>query len=91
MTDPVPFLQSLVRAQKDGEAAVQRLVAEAARGLGVDEATLIACIDGMLEKGLLTRFGPLFDAGRLTGNATHVSPRHTSGTGAPLRDPVVAT
>ena len=31
MTDPVDFLQALVRAQKDGEAAVQRLVADAAR------------------------------------------------------------
>ncbi|MBY0322955.1 MAG: M20/M25/M40 family metallo-hydrolase [Reyranella sp.] len=34
MADPVGFLQSLIRAQRDGEAAVQRLVADAARGLG---------------------------------------------------------
>ncbi len=34
MTDPVPFLQELIRAQKDGEAAVQARVAEAARTLG---------------------------------------------------------
>ena len=34
MADPVDFLQALVRAQKGGEAAVQRLVADAARGLG---------------------------------------------------------
>ena len=39
-TDPVPFLQSLIRAQKDGEAAVQRLVAEAARGLGCTVETV---------------------------------------------------
>lgn len=32
--DPVAFLQALIRAQKDGEAAVQRLVADAARSLG---------------------------------------------------------
>jgi acetylornithine deacetylase len=34
MSDPVSFLQSLIRAQRDGEAAVQRLVADAARDLG---------------------------------------------------------
>lgn len=32
--DPLPFLQSLIRAQRDGEAAVQALVAAEARALG---------------------------------------------------------
>lgn len=32
--DPVGFLQALIRAQRDGEAAVQQVVADAARGLG---------------------------------------------------------
>lgn len=40
MTDPVPFLQELIRAQKDGEAAVQRRVADAARGLGCTVETV---------------------------------------------------
>ncbi|WP_421996593.1 M20 family metallopeptidase [Reyranella sp.] len=40
MADPVAFLQALVRAQKDGEAAVQRLVAEAARALGCTVETV---------------------------------------------------
>lgn len=40
MADPVGFLQSLIRAQKDGEAAVQRLVAEAARALGCTVETV---------------------------------------------------
>jgi acetylornithine deacetylase len=40
MADPVGFLQSLIRAQKEGEAAVQRLVADAARGLGCTVATV---------------------------------------------------
>lgn len=40
MTDPVTFLQELVRAQKDGEAAVQRRVAEAARALGCTVETV---------------------------------------------------
>ena len=34
MTDPVALLQILIRAQRDGEAAVQRLVAAEARSLG---------------------------------------------------------
>jgi acetylornithine deacetylase len=40
MADPVGFLQDLIRAQKEGEAAVQRLVAEAARGLGCTVETV---------------------------------------------------
>ena len=57
----------VINALQGGFPVCERPFGEAARGLGVDEATLIACIDGMLEKGLLTRFGPLFDAGRLGG------------------------
>jgi acetylornithine deacetylase len=34
MSDPVAFLQELIRAQRDGEAAVQQRVADAARLLG---------------------------------------------------------
>lgn len=34
MADPVAFLQELIRAQRDGEAAVQQRVADAARRLG---------------------------------------------------------
>lgn len=40
MSDPVEFLQSLIRAQRDGEAAVQQVVAEAARGLGCSVETV---------------------------------------------------
>jgi acetylornithine deacetylase len=40
MTDPVLFLQDLVRAQEAGEAAVQRRVAEAARELGCTVETV---------------------------------------------------
>jgi acetylornithine deacetylase len=40
MADPVGFLQALIRAQRDGEAAVQRLVADAARGLGCTVETV---------------------------------------------------
>ena len=40
MADPVGFLRALIGAQKDGEAAVQRLVADAARGLGCTVKTV---------------------------------------------------
>src|SRR6478752_6310559 len=40
MGDPVGFLQSLIRAQKEGEAAVQRLVGDAARALGCTVETV---------------------------------------------------
>jgi acetylornithine deacetylase len=40
MSDPIDFLQTLIRAQRDGEAAVQRLVAEEARALGCTVETV---------------------------------------------------
>ena len=40
MSDPVPFLQALIRAQRGGEAAVQQLVADTARGLGCSVETV---------------------------------------------------
>ncbi len=57
----------VINALQGGFPVCERPFDEAARALGIDEATLIACIDGMLENGLLTRFGPLYDAGRLGG------------------------
>jgi acetylornithine deacetylase len=40
MGDPVGFLQALIRAQRDGEAAVQQVVADAARQLGCTVETV---------------------------------------------------
>ena len=40
MNTSVAFLQQLIRAQRDGEAAVQRCVAEAARALGCSVETV---------------------------------------------------
>jgi acetylornithine deacetylase len=39
-SDPVPFLQALIRAQRDGEAAVQRLVVAEAQALGCEVETV---------------------------------------------------
>lgn len=39
----------------------------AARNLGTDEATLLERLAALLEQGVLTRFGPLYNADRLGG------------------------
>ncbi len=64
-------LQRRVLNALQGEFPVSEHPFAAAAGrIGTDEATLVECIGGMLEEGLLTRFGPLFDAGRLGGAFT---------------------
>lgn len=60
----------VINALQGGFPVCEAPFAEAARALGVDEATLLGCIEGMLRGGLLTRFGPLYDAGRLGGAFT---------------------
>ncbi len=42
----------------------------AARNLGTDEATLLKRLQALLEQGVLTRFGPLYNADRLGGAFT---------------------
>lgn len=42
----------------------------AARNLGTDEATLLERLAALLEQGVLTRFGPLYNADRLGGAFT---------------------
>jgi DNA-binding Lrp family transcriptional regulator len=44
--------------------------AAAAAALGLSEATLIERIDRLLKDGVLTRFGPMFNADRLGGATT---------------------
>jgi siroheme decarboxylase len=41
-----------------------------AEALGIDEGDLIARVDALLTNGILTRFGPLFDAEKLGGAFT---------------------
>jgi DNA-binding Lrp family transcriptional regulator len=49
---------------------VERPFAAIAQALGTDEERLILLIQGLLKRGLLTRFGPLFDAERMGGRFT---------------------
>ena len=57
----------IVNRLQRGIPACERPYAEAARELGLDEPTLIGRIRALREDGVLTRFGPLFDAERLGG------------------------
>jgi len=60
----------IVNALQGGFPVSPRPFAEAAQRLGTDEATLIARLRRLLEDGVLTRFGPLFNAERLGGAFT---------------------
>jgi DNA-binding Lrp family transcriptional regulator len=57
----------LINAFQGGFPICERPFQAAADTLGLDEATLIARIDALLKAGVLTRFGPLFNAERMGG------------------------
>jgi DNA-binding Lrp family transcriptional regulator len=60
----------IVNALQDGFPVCERPFLEVATGLGIGEDALIARVDALLADGTLTRFGPLFDAGRMGGAFT---------------------
>jgi DNA-binding Lrp family transcriptional regulator len=62
--------RAIVNGLQGGFPVCERPYAEAAARLGTDEATLIARLEALLAEGILTRFGPLFDAGELGGAFT---------------------
>ena len=62
--------RAIVNRLQGGFPLCERPFAAAAKELGTDEATLIARLQGMLEAGTLTRFGPMYDAERLGGAFT---------------------
>jgi siroheme decarboxylase len=57
----------IVTRLQGGFPLCPRPYASAAQKLGISEAELIRRLDRMLEQGVLTRFGPLFDLERLGG------------------------
>lgn len=71
---PRPSLSDLERRfinrYQGGFPLVDRPFAALAGELGTDEANLIATLRGLLASGVLSRFGPLFDAERLGGRFT---------------------
>ena len=70
MHAPSPLGRAFINRFQGGFPVSPRPYADAARDLGVDEQTLIATVRELLEGGLLTRFGPLYNAERLGGRFT---------------------
>lgn len=60
----------IVNALQDGFPLCAAPFAEAARQLGLAEDALIARLRALLDDGVLTRFGPLFNAERIGGGVT---------------------
>ena len=59
--------RDIVNALQGGFPISERPYADAAQGLGLDEADLIARLGRMIEDGYLSRFAPMFNAERLGG------------------------
>ncbi len=59
-----------INRYQGGFPLVERPFAAVAGELDTDETTLIATLAGLLASGVLSRFGPLFDAERLGGRFT---------------------
>ncbi len=60
----------LINRLQGGFPLCEHPFAEVARALGTDEQELIARIVRLREEGVLTRFGPLFDAEKMGGAVT---------------------
>jgi DNA-binding Lrp family transcriptional regulator len=62
-----PLARAFVNRYQGGFPLCARPFREAGLALWCDESTLIATVRGLLDDGLLSRFGPLYDAERLGG------------------------
>lgn len=62
--------RNIINALQGGFPVSEAPFAEAAMQLDLDENALIERINGMLNDGTLTRFGPLFDAEAMGGAVT---------------------
>ena len=72
---PAPLIlgsleRTFINRYQGGFPLIEHPFAAVAQELGTDEAQLIRMVQGLLANGLLTRFGPLFDAERLGGRFT---------------------
>lgn len=62
--------RDIINSLQGGFPLVERPFAQAAERLGCGESELIARIQGLLERGVLSRFGPLFNAEKMGGDVT---------------------
>ena len=65
-----PLDAALIDRLQDGIAPVERPFDDIARALGVDVAHLLGRLEALLAAGVLSRFGPMFDADRFGGAMT---------------------
>lgn len=71
MTDSIsPLAISLINRFQGGFPLSERPYSQVAAKLGTTETTLILILEELLERGVLSRFGPLYDAARLGGDLT---------------------
>ncbi len=68
MTDDLD--RAIINTLQDGFPICEQPYAEAAATLGTTEAELIRRLSRLLEDGVLTRFGPLYNAERFGGAVT---------------------
>lgn len=59
--------RALINTLQDGFPICEYPYAEVAARVNSDEATVIARIDGLLQRGLLSRFGPMYHAAQMGG------------------------
>ncbi len=62
--------RAVINRLQAGFPVCDRPFASVAEGLGLSEDELIARVAGLLERGILTRFGPLYNADRMGGAFT---------------------
>jgi len=62
--------RAIVNLLQDGIAICERPFAAPAERLGLDEQALLDRLAALLDRGTLSRFGPMFDAERLGGAFT---------------------
>ena len=60
----------IVNRLQDGFPICERPFDTVANELGTDEADLMARVDALLQRGVLSRFGPMYHAERLGGGLT---------------------
>jgi DNA-binding Lrp family transcriptional regulator len=59
--------RALINNLQGGFPICEHPYAEVAARVGSDEATVIARIEGLLQRGLLSRFGPMYHAAQMGG------------------------